>query len=104
MSHFKSILLSLMLVFTYNQVHAEVTIELGEQIDITNKSECIKAIEKGKLINSQPYNGQDWETVINAYLYKGYIYFGKLNSKYYDRKAGKIKKELVCFFKRSLGN
>ena len=102
MKHFKSILLSLMLVFTYNQVHAEVTIELGEQIDITNKSECIKAIEKGKLINSQPYKGQD--IVINAYLYKGYIYFGKLNSRYYDMKVGNFKKELVCFFKRSLGN
>jgi len=95
-----------MLVFTYNQVNAEVKIELGEQIDVTNKSECIKAIEKGKLINSQPYKGQDWETVIviNAYLYKGYIYFGKLNRRYYDMKAGKFKKELVCFFKRSLGN
>lgn len=91
-------------VFTYNQVHAEVTIELGERIAVTDKSECIKAIEKGKLINSQPYNGQDWETVINAYLYKGYIYFGKLTRSYFEMEAGKSKKELVCFFKRSLGN
>jgi len=101
MKHFKSILLSLMLVFTYNQVHAEVTIELGEQIDITNKSECIKAIEKGGLLQNN-FIGELYTGGYNAsyYLYKGFVYEVMFYT--HNKKINGI--SIECYEKRSLGN
>ena len=97
MKHFKTILLSLMLVFTYNQVNAEVKIELGEQIDVTNKSECIKAIEKGKLLRTSNMT-KDWRTVIYFnFLHKGFLYYVQLAD-------GGNSASFTCWQKRSLGN
>jgi len=49
-----------------------VTIKLGEAIAVTDKSECINAIEKGKILK----NWSDMERDFNysKHLYKGFIY------------------------------
>jgi hypothetical protein len=93
MKHFKSILLSLMLVFTYSQAHAWVTIELGEAIDVTNKDECIKVIEKGTLLTT--HTTTEGAMHHFSHLYKGFIY----SSTFFDSLN-----HYVCRNKRSLGN
>ena len=100
MSHFKSILLSLILVFTYSQVHAEVYIELGKPIAVTNKNECIKAIEKGILLSRHTITFGSAHNYL-SYLYKGFIY----DVTFHNPSPGDYSDPyLACYGKRSLGN
>jgi len=90
-----------MLVFTYSQAHAWVGIELGKPIAVTNKNECIKAIEKGGLLQNS-FTGEFYTEGLNAlyYLYKGFVYEVRFNT--HNKKIRGI--YLECSEKRSLGN
>ena len=83
-------------VFTYNQVHAQVTIELGEAIAVTDKSECIKVIEKGKLLTTFSNTRRDFN--YSKHVYKGFIYY----IQFIDGWDGKS--SLQCFSKMPLKN
>ena len=101
MKHIKHILLVLTLAFTYSQAHAWVEIELGKPIEVTNKNECIKAIEKGGLLQNS-FLGEFYTEGYNAsyYLYKGFVYH--VGFKTYNKKFNGI--SIDCYEKRSLGN
>ena len=98
MKHIKHLLLVLTLVFTYSQIHADVNIELGKPIEVTNKNECIKAIEKGALLQNSFIGDltEGWNA--SYYLYKGFVYHVGFDT--HNKNDGIF---LYCFEKRSLG-
>ena len=100
MKHIKHILLVLTLVFTYSQIHADVNIKLGKPVAVNNKSECIKAIEKGALLQNSFNGGLTEGYNASYYLYKGFVYHVGFNT--HNKKFNGI--FLDCYEKRSLGN
>ena len=99
MKHIKHILLVLTLVFTYSQIHADVNIKLGKPVAVNNKSECIKAIEKGALLQNSFNGGLPEGYNASYYLYKGFVYHVGFNHNFASATI-----YLNCYDKRSLGN